>query len=88
MLFGDCYGSMSMSCYDVELFSIIFIVYAMHSCLISQYCLPETWKYAIVTPVHKKGPTSDPNNFRPISLTATCCRVMDASSTISYCVIY
>ena len=40
-------------------------------------CLPETWKYAIVTPVHKKGPTSDPNNFRPISLTATCCRVME-----------
>ena len=30
-----------------------------------------------VTPVHKKGPTPDPNNFRPISLTATCCRVME-----------
>jgi len=40
-------------------------------------CLPETWKYAIVTPVHKKGPTSDPNKFRPIFLTATCCRVME-----------
>jgi len=40
-------------------------------------CLPETCKYAIVTPVHKKGPTSDPNNFRPISLTTTCCRVME-----------
>ena len=40
-------------------------------------CLPTSWKFAIVTPVHKKGPTRDPNNFRPISLTATCCRVME-----------
>jgi len=23
-------------------------------------CLPSSWKYAIVTPVHKNGPTSDP----------------------------
>jgi len=29
------------------------------------------------TIIVKKGPTSDPNNFRPISLTATCCRVME-----------
>ena len=33
--------------------------------------------YAIVTTVHKNGATSDPNNFRPISLTATCCKVME-----------
>ena len=30
-----------------------------------------------VIPIHKKGGTSDPNNFRPISLTSTCCRVME-----------
>ena len=40
-------------------------------------CLPSAWKYTIVTPVHKNGPTSDPNNFRPISITATCCKVME-----------
>ena len=39
--------------------------------------LPEVWKYTIVIPIHKKGPTSDPNNFRPVSVTATCCRVME-----------
>ena len=39
--------------------------------------VPDSWKYGIITPVHKKGPTSDPNNFRPISMTATCCRVME-----------
>ena len=31
----------------------------------------------MITPVHKKGSTSDPNNFRPISLAATCCKVME-----------
>jgi len=39
--------------------------------------VPDSWRYGIITPVHKKGPTSDPNNFRPISMTATCCRVME-----------
>jgi hypothetical protein len=39
--------------------------------------LPNSWKFAVVTPVHKKGPTYDPNNFRPVSLTATCCKVME-----------
>jgi len=40
-------------------------------------CLPASWKLAHVIPIHKKGGTSDPNNFRPISLTSTCCRVME-----------
>ena len=39
--------------------------------------IPEQWLSAIVLPVHKKGPTSDPDNYRPISLTSTCCRVME-----------
>jgi len=39
--------------------------------------LPLGWKIANVTPVHKKGPTIDPSNYRPISLTSTCCRVME-----------
>jgi hypothetical protein len=39
--------------------------------------LPDSWKLATIVPIHKKGPTIDPNNFRPISLTSTCCRVME-----------
>jgi hypothetical protein len=36
-----------------------------------------SWKIANVLPIHKKGCTSDPNNYRPISLTSSCCRVME-----------
>ena len=39
--------------------------------------LPVSWKLAHVFPIHKKGGTSDPNNFRPISLTSTCCRLTE-----------
>jgi len=39
--------------------------------------IPEQWRTAIVVPIHKKGVTSYPNNYRPISLTSTSCRVME-----------
>ena len=29
--------------------------------------LPTAWKSAVVTPLHKSGSSSDPNNFRPIA---------------------
>ncbi|CEP16457.1 hypothetical protein [Parasitella parasitica] len=31
---------------------------------------PFSWRVAQVVPIHKKGPTTDPGNFRPISLTS------------------
>lgn len=39
--------------------------------------IPSSWKTASVTPIYKKGCTSDPNNYRPISLTSTCCKAME-----------
>ena len=42
------------------------------------HCLPSMhWLQVFVTPVFKKGSRSYPNNYRPISLTCTCCRVME-----------
>lgn len=39
--------------------------------------LPSCWRTANVVPIHKKGCILDPNNYRPISLTSTCCKVME-----------
>ena len=39
--------------------------------------LPICWLDATVSPVFKKGVTSQPENYRSISLTCVCCRVME-----------
>jgi len=44
--------------------------------------LPPDWLTAFITPVFKKGDPTDPNNYRPIALTCTICKVME--SVIKY----
>ena len=39
--------------------------------------LPNGWKLAYVTPIHKRGSTDQPNNYRPISLTSIPCKIME-----------
>ena len=39
--------------------------------------VPDDWKHANVTPLHKKGNRNDPANYRPISLTFVCCKLME-----------
>ena len=40
--------------------------------------LPKVWKQANVVPIHKKGPKSDPENYRPISLTCVSGKVFES----------
>ncbi|KAI8500844.1 hypothetical protein Bbelb_216620 [Branchiostoma belcheri] len=40
--------------------------------------LPEGWKQAHVTPIHKKGNRSTPGNYRPVSLTSVVGKVMES----------
>ena len=38
---------------------------------------PLAWKHATVQPIYKKGDRSAPANYRPISLTCICCKLME-----------
>ena len=38
---------------------------------------PNDWLIAMVTPVHKKSSKDNPADYRPISLTCLCCKVME-----------
>jgi hypothetical protein len=38
---------------------------------------PEDWKLANVSPIFKKGDKSKPANYRPVSLTSVCCKVIE-----------
>ena len=40
--------------------------------------LPQDWKYAFITPLHKKGEKKFAGNYRPISLISIVCKVMES----------
>ena len=40
--------------------------------------LPEAWKKAHVTPIHKKGSKMVPGNYRPVSLTSVIGKMMES----------
>ena len=39
--------------------------------------VPDDWKKAHVTPIYKKGQRFKAENYRPVSLTCVCCKVME-----------
>ena len=39
--------------------------------------IPKEWKFAEVTAIFKKGNKTDPGNYRPVSLTCICCKIME-----------
>ena len=49
----------------------------MFTQLLSVACVPKIWKQALITPVHKKGPTNVLTNYRPISITCVPCKLLE-----------
>ena len=39
--------------------------------------VPEEWKQAIIIPLFKKGSKVQPGNYRPVSLTSQCCKILE-----------
>ena len=39
--------------------------------------IPQKWKEANICPLYKKGSKSDPSNYRPVSLSAVPCKIME-----------
>ena len=50
----------------------------MFRSFIDLHTLPSEWKLSHITPVFKKGSPVDPSNYRPISLTSCCCKIMES----------
>ena len=40
--------------------------------------IPEEWKTAEITAIHKKGSKNEPGNYRPVSLTCVLCKVLES----------
>ena len=58
----------------LEFANYLFILYK--EC-IDKGQLPDQWKVARITPLHKKGDPSNPLNYRPISITSICCKILE-----------
>ena len=49
----------------------------------SQDTIPAEWKQADVVPIYKKGAKNRPENYRPVSLTAITCKMLEHVITSS-----
>ena len=40
--------------------------------------VPQAWKHANISPIFKKGSKRNPGNYRPVSLTSICCKILES----------
>ena len=58
--------------------TLCFPISVLFRSLLDLHNLPSEWKHSIISPKFKSGSPSDPKNYRPISLTCTCCKVLES----------
>lgn len=52
------------------------LAFIFNKCMDTNY-IPPVWLQAYITPIFKKGDPTDPQNYRPIALTCTICKIME-----------
>ena len=57
--------------------SLAYPLYILFNKSLSSGIVPEIWKQSHVTPIYKKGPRTNPLNYRPISLTPIPCKTLE-----------
>jgi len=57
--------------------SIVPILATVFQLFLQQGVLPPDWKTANIIPIHKKGNRSQTSNYRPVSLTSICCKILE-----------
>ena len=48
----------------------------VNTCLVN-WDFPEAWNHSLIHPIHKSGPSSNPANFRPISLVPVMAKIVE-----------
>ncbi len=49
----------------------------LYQATLDQGKIPEEWRKALVTPLFKKGERAKASNYRPVSLTSICCKLLE-----------
>ncbi len=61
--------------HGVEKMNVLAPYFARFFALMEKAQIPEMWKAAKVTPLHKRGPVLDPNNYCMLAVSGTMCRL-------------
>ena len=57
---------------------IAYPLYLLYSKSLQISVLPADWKLAKVTTIYTKGQRADRSNYRPVSLTSVCCKILES----------
>ena len=80
----DCIPACILKNYAAELAPILTLISNMS---LKECTVAEDWKHANVIAFHKKGAWHDAANYRPVSLTSLCCKLLEhvkVSSTVKH----
>ena len=59
--------------------ALAYPLYVVFARSLRDGCIPSTWNRSLVVPLFKAGSRCNPLNYRPVSLTSVCCKVMERS---------